>query len=189
MSTNGSVKADEFVANLHLFTFLTRHNMEEKFVDQVSEKQISFIQMNLLRVLGRYPGQKVGDVAKFMDVSYPAATKTVDKLVRLNLLRRKEDTKDRRIAHLFLTANGQKVVDKYNCYKEEQIGKVIEKFHAEVINELNEKLLDLSRAIVDELKVSSDDCMQCGVFDPMFCHASGKDECGYLVSKGRDKQN
>ena len=189
MSTNGSVSADELVANLHLFSYLTRYNMEEKFVDEVSDRKVSFVQMNLMRVLSLHPGQTIGDVARFMNVSYPAATKTIDKLVRLGYLRRKEDSKDRRIAHLLLTPHGQKMVDKYTSFKEERIKKVVDRFRDEIIKELNDRILDLSRALVDELKVSSSNCMHCGAFDPSFCHAAGKDECGYLVKLGRNKAN
>jgi DNA-binding MarR family transcriptional regulator len=78
MGTNGSIPAEEFIKSLHLFTHLARHNMENRFVEQVSGGEITFVQMNLMNVLGKYPGRTVGDVAKFMNVSYPAATKTID---------------------------------------------------------------------------------------------------------------
>jgi DNA-binding MarR family transcriptional regulator len=188
MSTNGNVSADELIANLHLFTYLTHYNMEEKFIDHVTENQISFLQMNLMRILGLHSGLTVGEVARFMNVSYPAATKTIDKLVRLGYLKRKEDGKDRRIAHLLLTSHGQKLVDKYTTYKDEQMAKVLQHFRDDILNEINDRLLDLSRVIVDELKVSSANCMHCGAFDPSFCHTAGKDECGYLVKQGKIKK-
>ncbi|HDS29884.1 MAG TPA: MarR family transcriptional regulator, partial [Firmicutes bacterium] len=114
MSQSDNFDVDEFIRNLHLFTHLTRHSIENRLVKNATDKQLSFCQMNLLRVLDESPGLTVGDVSRFMEVSYPAATKTIDKLVKFGFIRRKEDTKDRRVSHLFLTASGKRVIDKYN---------------------------------------------------------------------------
>ena len=188
MGTNGSLKTEEFIQNLQLFTHLAQHNIEERFVSQVADGAVSFIQMNLLRVLGLHPGQTVGDVARFMGVSYPAATKTIDKLVRLGYLKRKEDSRDRRIAHLHLTPAGQKIVDKYSGFKEARIKQVLDRFEEEIIREINERFLDLSRAIIDEMNVSPAACMHCGAFDPEYCRAAGfENDCGYLVKQGKSK--
>ena len=126
MPTNGKSGVDEFIRNLQLISHLTRHYIEGQWVDEASEKPLSFVHMNLLRILDEYPGQTVGDIAKYMHVSYPAATKTIDKLVRLGFLRRREDSKDRRIAHLHLTASGKKLVERYQELKRNQISSIMD---------------------------------------------------------------
>lgn len=181
MSTDGSLDIDEFVRNLHLFTFLARHSMEGKFVQESTDKQISFVQMNLMRILEQHPGQTVGDIAKFMNVSYPAATKTIDKLVRLGFLRRREDSHDRRIAHLHLTPAGRKTVEKYSELTREQLRLALERFGMERARLLNEHLFRFARAVVDVIPISGGVCMQCGAFDPNECYSPERGKsCGYL---------
>ena len=187
MGSNGSISTEEFIRSIHLFSHLAKQNMEGKFVDEIADGAISFVQMNLMNVLGTHPGRTVGDVAKYMNVSYPAATKTIDKLVRLGYLKRKEDTRDRRIAHLFLTPSGQKVVDKYSEYREEQLMRVKNRFDGEGARVLNNHLLDLARAFLDEMGVAEGACLQCGVFNPDHCKINGSGDCGYMVSLGRGR--
>ena len=66
MDGNGKIEIDDFIRNLQLLAFLTRHYMEDRFIEEASEKPISFVHMNLLRILDSNPGQTVGDIAKFI---------------------------------------------------------------------------------------------------------------------------
>jgi DNA-binding MarR family transcriptional regulator len=186
MGSNGSISAEDFVKSLHLLTHLSRQNVEERMVEQVTEGKVSFVQLNLMKVIGLHPGRTVGDVSRYMSVSYPAATKTVDKLVKLGYLRRKEDPNDRRIAHLHLTPAGAKVVEKYSQHKAREIQRVLDRFNREELQGLNEWILGFSRVLVDEIH-QGNGCVQCGAFDPEICHKEGIDDCGYLVSLGRPK--
>jgi DNA-binding MarR family transcriptional regulator len=181
MDSRNSFDIDDFIQNLHLFTYLTRHNMEGRFVQFATEKQVSFVQMNLMRVLQQHPGQNVGDVARFMNVSYPAATKTIDKLVRLGFVKRREDSLDRRIAHLHLTPSGKKAVEKYLQHKSEMVRKVLGVYGEEKARQLSAHLFDFSRAVVDVIPIRGGVCMQCGAFDPAHCHAAEPEKsCGVL---------
>lgn len=181
MTGNGSIDLNEFIRNLHLFTHLARHNLEGRFVNEISENSLSFVQMNLMRVLVDNPGQTVGDIAKFMNVSYPAATKTIDKLVRLGYLRRQEDARDRRIAHLYLTDNGNTLVDRYFNLRKDLVSKVINHYGDEESRVLNEQLLKFAQSVVEVLPINSGVCMQCGAFDPEYCLPVQDDKsCGMI---------
>lgn len=187
MGSNGSISTEDFINSIHLLTHLARHNMEERFVDKIANGEISFVQMNLMRVLGENPGRTVGEVAAYMNVSYPAATKTIDKLVRLGFVKRKEDNRDRRIAHLQLTHQGQKVVEKYTEFRDEQIKKVLKHFEGNGVSGMTDKFLDLARALIDELGVIEGACLQCGAFSPEYCKINGSGDCGYLEFLGKGK--
>ncbi len=183
MDGNGSYEIDEFVRNLQLLAFLTRHYIEARFVDDVTDKPISFVHINLLRILDEHPGRTVGDIARFMNVSYPAATKTVDKLVRLGLLRRREDPNDRRIAHLHLTSTGKRLVEKYAQLKREQIQQVINSFGKDRAIALGEQMRLFARHVVDSVPVRAGICLHCGAFDPKDCYTTESEKkCGYLES-------
>jgi len=187
MNVNGETEVDDFIRNLQLIAFLTRHYLESRFVDDVTDKPISFVHMNLLRVLDSNPGQTVGDIAKFMNVSYPAATKTIDKLVRLGLLRRREDTHDRRIAHLHLTSSGKKMVDKYIDLKRVKMLEIIDKFGQDKMHGLRTSMNQFAREIVDTIPIKAGICMQCGAFSPDHCYPTEEEKkCGYLESTRGD---
>ena len=184
MKGNGPADIDEFIRHLHIFTHITRHNLEKKFVKEVSEDSVSFVQMNLMRILLQNPGQTVGNIAKFMNVSYPAATKTIDKLVKLGFLKRKEDTHDRRIAHLFLTQSGERAVKKYADLRNEVINKVIDNYGYEKTKLLNDSLREFSGMVVKILPINAGVCMECGAFDPAKCTPKqGDKSCGLLDSE------
>jgi len=183
MEGNGKLEVDEFIRNLQLLAFLTRHYLESQFVDEVAEKHFSFVHMNLLRILDTNPGLTVGDIAKFMSVSYPAATKTIDKLVRLGFLRRREDTHDRRIAHLHLTNSGKKMVDKYIDLKRDKILEVVDSFGRDSMRQLNTGMNQFARDVVDTIPIKSGVCIQCGAFSPDHCYPIEEEKkCGYLES-------
>ena len=184
---NGKIEIDDFVRNLQLISFLTRHYIEGRFVTEVTDKPISFVHMNLMRILDQYPGRTVGDIAKFMNVSYPAATKTIDKLVRLGFLKRREDSRDRRIAHLHLTPGGKRMVEKYLVLKREQIEQIVNDFGTDEAQLLSEHLNKFARCIVDRIPIRAGICMQCGAFSPVDCVPTVDDKtCGYLDSTAVD---
>jgi len=181
---NGELQVDEFTRNLQLIAFLTRHYIEGEFVAEATHKPISFVHMNLLRILGQNPGRTVGDVARFMNVSYPAATKTIDKLVRLRLVRRREDARDRRVAHLHLTSAGRRMVDKYIRVKREQIEGIIGRFGAAQASELNGHMQKFARCVVETIPIRAGVCLQCGAFSPEDCSPTVSEKtCGYLDRK------
>lgn len=181
MSSNGRLEIDEFIGHLQLMAFLTRHYIERRFIEEVAQKPLSYVHMNLLKILDARPGETVGDIARYMKVSYPAATKTIDKLVRLGLLKRREDPMDRRIAHLHLTPAGRKLIEKYDRIKKKEIEKVIDSFGYDNALHFNRQMHELSEAIVRFAPISKSVCMQCGSYDPDDCLMnSGSKSCGYL---------
>jgi MarR family transcriptional regulator, organic hydroperoxide resistance regulator len=184
MKSNGKLELDEFIGHLQLVAFLTRQYIERRFIEEATEKPLSYVHMNLLRILDTRPGETVGDIAQYMKVSYPAATKTIDKLVRLGLLKRREDTQDRRIAHLHLTPSGKKMVDKYDSLKMQEITRILEDFGAENALNLNKQMHDLSAAIVKLAPITKSVCLQCGAYDPDECQMNSNTKtCGFLDAR------
>jgi DNA-binding MarR family transcriptional regulator len=184
MDGNGRLEIDEFTRNLQLIAFLTRHYIEGEFVAEATGKPISFVHMNLLRILGQNPGRTVGDVARFMNVSYPAATKTIDKLVRLRLVRRREDARDRRVAHLHLTSAGRRMVNKYINVMRGQIEGIVDRFGIAEACELSGHMRKFARCVVEMIPIKAGVCMQCGAFSPEDCSPTVSEKtCGYLDRK------
>lgn len=94
----------------HLFLY-DRGNM----LRVMEESGLSMTQCKALLELGGlgHPAEprQVGELAETFGVSVPSMSRAVDALVREGLATRVEDTDDRRIRRLAITAKGKKLVD------------------------------------------------------------------------------
>lgn len=52
---------------------------------------------------------KMKDIAKYMHISFPAASGLVERLVSLGLVKRTSDKEDRRVVYIELTSKGKKI--------------------------------------------------------------------------------
>jgi len=78
--------------------------------DEFHKLKITMPQFFVMEHIGRSGELKMGDIAKFINVTTAAITGIVDRLVRDLYVLRISDPKDRRIVKIRLTAKGAKVV-------------------------------------------------------------------------------
>lgn len=86
-------------------------NCNSDLLAAVGETELTLTQLKLmyhLEVAGRELTLK--DAAEFVHVSLPAASRTVDDLVRRGFVARQEDTCDRRMKRVSLTGTGREVL-------------------------------------------------------------------------------
>jgi DNA-binding MarR family transcriptional regulator len=91
---------NDFLGSTQIFASALNDIVEEKLLREVAPGQVTFSQFRLLKMVALTDAQTLGDVAAFLGVSNPAASKAVDKLVRGGLLVRTEGEKDRRAIEL-----------------------------------------------------------------------------------------
>ena len=72
---------------------------------------ITMPQIAVLHLLKDVKRCKMSQIARFLNVTTSAATGTVDRMVKLGLLRRGHEAGDRRIIIIRMTARGHKVVN------------------------------------------------------------------------------
>src|SRR3954471_15393076 len=70
----------------------------------------SSAQMAALRELAEHPGMRVTDLADAMGLHQSTISNLIDKLLQKQLVRRKTDSEDGRVVHLYLTAPGERAV-------------------------------------------------------------------------------
>ncbi len=153
----------DFLGSAHVFTSALTDVMERKVVDQVSDGELTFEQVKVLQLLAKPDGHNVSDVAAFMRVSNAAASKSIEKLVRMKLLQRSEGKTDRRAAHLFLTDAGQRLLTKYGFLRLRAFTRITEGIPREDIQNLSRTLDKLSARIVSQILGSNNVCLQCGI--------------------------
>jgi DNA-binding MarR family transcriptional regulator len=86
---------------------------------------------------------KMKELAKELNISLPAATKIVDRLVRLGLVKREFGSLDRRVVKVALTSKGKKILE--TTKKERK--KVIEKVFGELSLKEREIYLNILKKI------------------------------------------
>ncbi len=99
----------------------------------------------LINYIGKHPQCSMSDIIEFLKLIPSAATRRIDKLVDLGLVKRVSDSKDRRVVKLKLTNKGYDLYQKFvqrrlmgvkmmeHEFKPEQIKvffKVLERFNA-----------------------------------------------------------
>jgi DNA-binding MarR family transcriptional regulator len=72
--------------------------------------ELTVTQLRVLFLLREAPGTPAGALAEDLRVTPPTVTGLVDRLVRMGVVRREEDPKDRRLVRNVLTERGQEVL-------------------------------------------------------------------------------
>ena len=77
----------------------------------VRAEGLSMPQFHVLLRLHYHGECAVSDIGSHLDVTAPAASQLVDRLVQMGLLERREDRQDRRVRHLSLSPRGRALVE------------------------------------------------------------------------------
>lgn len=107
--------ADPFAADLpDILQFMQLlwavvHGLEKTSKRMSSDLGVTGPQRLVLRVVGLFPGVSAGDLAAVLHVHPSTLTGVLQRLVARRLLRRVDDSRDRRRAILCLTARGARV--------------------------------------------------------------------------------
>ncbi len=109
---------------------------------QLFKGKFTFPQFSLLDYLSREGGATMTGLARFMSVTTPAMTGTINRLVKAGYCQRVYDAEDRRLIRVNLTRRGHEVVRKVNS---ERHGMIIEVFGSLSARERREYLRILKR--------------------------------------------
>jgi DNA-binding MarR family transcriptional regulator len=97
------------------------HESDSDFLRQVDELDLSLTQLKLLSHLSELPQPAEGEepillsvkqVAEELGISFPAASRAIDPLVKRRLVARQEDPADRRVKRVRLTPRGGAAVER-----------------------------------------------------------------------------
>jgi DNA-binding MarR family transcriptional regulator len=91
-------------------------NCNADLFEAVGELELTLTQIKLLHHLDDAPAPlSLKHAAELVHVSLPAASRTVDDLVRRGFAAREEDTEDRRMKQLTITAAGRSIIRRLNA--------------------------------------------------------------------------
>ena len=87
--------------------------LEQNFLTEHAKGLLSKTQFTILKILSVSGHFKVSEIAHILNISCAAASKNIDKLVRINLVNRNITLEDRRAMEITLTDQGHSIVANY----------------------------------------------------------------------------
>ena len=165
----GSDRYLQFLHHTHIFASMVRDILESKYLRDATELDLTVAQFHLLRLIAHNGSHQVNEIASFLGVSQAAASKNVDKLVRLQLVSRDVQKKDRRAASLTLTSLGESIIQEYEELKEERLKTLIDRnFTADELDGLIRGLEKISHLVLEK-EITDNTCMKCSAYYVEHC--------------------
>jgi DNA-binding MarR family transcriptional regulator len=177
----------EFLSSARVFAKAVRDVIEGAVLKEVAGNKLSMPQLKLLFLVARADAVTIGDAAAFLGVSSPAASKTVEKLVRRRLLRRSDIQGDRRSSHLSLTEASRRLLEAYETARSQKAAEIFSQYSPDVLRHTAELLDHLACGISSrQVKNHPDEaCMQCEIYYREDCRFGqfGAHKCFYQLHK------
>ncbi len=153
-----------FLGSARVFAQAVRDVFEAAVLREVAGDRLTFPQLKLLYLVAGTDTVTIGDAADFLGVSSPAASKTVEKLVRRRLLRRSDIQGDRRTSHLALTETSRRLLETYEAARNQKAAELFSQFSPEELRHTSEVLDRLAAGIVKRHADNPQVCMQCEIY-------------------------
>jgi len=148
----------------HIFASAVHDLLELRILRDVSAPALTLPQFHLLKLMSLDGHRQVGEVAGFLGVSAPAATKTIDKLERLGLITRQHSTEDRRAILLAPSAKGRRLVQRYMEAMNRRLAPIFKEFRRSEITRLAELLERFALCLIRQANHENDLCLRCAAY-------------------------
>lgn len=150
----------------HIVSSAVHDVLESEPLEQAGGTGMTVRQFHLLEFIA-VERHHIDEVAKFLRVTPPAATKAVDKLEKRGLVVRGACAGDRRLTLLACSDAGLRLVARYRALQQETLAAALSDFADEEISGLAGLLERYSRALVAAETRADGPCLRCsGYFDP-----------------------
>jgi MarR family transcriptional regulator, organic hydroperoxide resistance regulator len=117
--------ADEINTEIVEALFKIARNFKGKIHEDTENSHLTMLQCQALECIKKKKDVHMQDIAKHFSTSMPTATSLIDKLITAKLVKRENDSKDRRIVKIFLTKLGDKFLQYAVKRKSEKMNKLL----------------------------------------------------------------
>ncbi len=149
----------------HIVSSAVREILETDPLEQAGGAGITARQLHLLEFIA-LAGHHIDDVAKFLRITPPAATKAVDKLERRGLIVRTACAGDRRVTILACSEEGLQLVARYRSLQQETLATAMGAFDDDEISRFAGILERYALALISADGRSDAPCLRCsGYYD------------------------
>jgi DNA-binding MarR family transcriptional regulator len=153
-----------FLRCSHIFDAAVQAIGDPRGLPGFADSQLTLPQLHLLKALAQDGQHRVSDVAAFLGVTSPAATKCVDKLERLGLVKRAPCAGDRRATLLEASAAARRLVRDYDRVKRERLSPILSVFAPQEIDQLIDLLERFAVELCSREDPASGTCLWCGAY-------------------------
>lgn len=153
----------------HIFSTVVRELLELDTLRQVSPDPLSLSQFHLLKLISLKGRHQVGQVAGFLGVSAPAASKSIDKLERLGLVSRRQSKGDRRATLIRPSLKGRQLVEDFETLKADRLEPVLGEFDAKEVRQLTSLLERFAISLIEAGGAGEDLCFRCSAYFDVNC--------------------
>lgn len=160
----GDVQLSDLLRESHIFGSVVREVLEVRLLNDVTRLPLSVSQFRLVKLMALDGHHQVRDIAAFLGVSPPAATKCIDKLERLGLVARSPSARDRRATWLAVSPRGRRVVRRYEALKAARMAPVLRRSPAVAIRDLTRLLHRFSVSLLDLERPTAGECLRCAAY-------------------------
>jgi DNA-binding MarR family transcriptional regulator len=179
-----------FLRYSHIFSSAVQEILESRYLGEVTELPLTLPQFHLLKLIALNGRHQVGEVAEFLGVSAPAASKNIDKLERLGLVVRGASEGDRRATLLSASRRGRRLVRSYEDLKAKRLRPLLGRFRPEEIDQLVRFLERFSVMLYARERSRDDFCLRCAAYCEDHCpvgHVLGN--CPYEKIRARRQRD
>lgn len=182
----------DFLSSARVFARAVRDVIEADVLREVAGDKLTMPQLKLLYLVAQTESVTIGEAAHFLGVSSPAASKTVEKLVRRRLLRRNDIRGDRRSSELSLTEQARRLLENYESARNQRAADIFSEYSPEVLRDTAEVLDHLASGIARQrIGVKQDEtCLQCEIYFREECRFGkfGSCNCYYTSKKSKKRR-
>jgi len=150
-----------FLRYTHIFAATVRHSLQLKLLRDASPHPLTLPQLHILKLMCVDGKHQVGQMAGFLGVSAPAATKNIDKLERLGLLARSRSERDRRTTLLSVSPIGRELVERYERLETARVRAALAGFEPEVVDAFARLLERFSVSLIEQEPAGDGACLRC----------------------------
>lgn len=154
----------DFLSSVRVFAKTVHDVYESTLLREVVGNKITLSQFKLLYLVAQADLVNIGDAAAFLGVSSPAASKSIEKLVRRHLLRRHDFQKDRRSCQLSLTETSRRLLATYEAARNRKALEVLEQCSPGELRHTSRLLDRLAVGIANQCENQDAVCMQCEIY-------------------------
>jgi DNA-binding MarR family transcriptional regulator len=149
----------------HIFSSAVREVLEVSLLRDLGADSITPRQLQILRFID-IASHHIDDVAKFLEVSGPAATQALDKLERLGLVLRTPSGDDRRLKFLSCSEKGKQLIASFGLLEQARLDGVLSQFTPGETRLLAHLLERYALALIGTERAEESPCLRChGYFD------------------------
>lgn len=169
----------------HIFASAVREILAEQLLREASPFPLTVSQFQLLKLMARDGRHQVGEVAGFLGVSPPAATKNIDKLEGLGLVVRSPSEGDRRATLLSVSPKGRRLVRRHQELVTARLVSLLEAFRPEEVRQLSRLLERFAVSLLNLEPAEDGFCLRCAAYIERGCPVGqARGGCPYQKSRG-----